>query len=64
MGSIDTYQYLSIIVPEVSILIATSLYRYFPSLVAMKRMSNDIMNILLDLHDKPLVGESQVNIIN
>ncbi len=32
MESIDTYHYVSITVPEVSILIDTSLYRYFPSL--------------------------------
>ncbi len=36
----------------------------------MKQMSNDIINILLDLHEKPLVAkvtisrESHVNIIN
>ncbi len=29
----------------------------------MNQMSNDIMNVLFDLHKKPLV-ESQVNIIN
>ncbi len=34
MGSIDTYRYLSITGPAVSILIDTSLYRYFPSLKA------------------------------
>ncbi len=32
MGSIDTYRYLPITEPVVSILINTLLYRYFPSL--------------------------------